>query len=378
MIFFSNIINRFISRYIIYTKFLQWINFDFLSFLGPKINIFLRNFTNKAPYVDDDIDYESIIKLENIGKKYDISIDKIPINSGTISLVFKGKINHNGTNKDIAVKILRCNIKNKINNAILNIEFILSFIKYVFFFKNINKIFKDIKNSLLEQIDFNNEVKNIKLFHSRLNKHSLIKTIKVIDELTMDNFIVMEFIYGKSIFHLSSDERKEFTSALSTTTFYTQMKKMLYHLDLHPGNILWTNDNKICYLDLGMIMKLKVEECNFILDINKIIFSIDGNVLLLLQEAIDKHKDIIFEETNITNNFARKIVEKRPNIFGTRDNLAIILDIQFLMKELNSSGYELNERINKIFFGYISFISIFVNLGEDIYTENNKNIDMFT
>lgn len=89
---FNYLLNCFFSRYIIYTKILQWINFDCINFLGTDFNKFIRKFTDNAPYIDDDINYKSIQKLRNLGEKYNIEINKIPINSGTVSLVFEGYI----------------------------------------------------------------------------------------------------------------------------------------------------------------------------------------------------------------------------------------------------------------------------------------------
>lgn len=380
MSLFTSIINKIISKYIIYTKILQWINFDSLLFFGKRINTFLKNFTDKAPYIDSDIDYDSLMKLEEIGKKYEISINKIPINSGTISLVFKGKIKQNNIDKDVAIKILRYKIKDKIDNAILNIEWLISFFEYIPIVKilNLGKIFKDAKTNLIEQTNFKNESENIQLFDKKLGKNSKIKTIKLIPELTMDNFITMEFVEGRSVFSLSEDEKKEFTYALSLTMFFSQMKKQLFHLDLHPGNILWTNDKKICYLDLGMIMKLKVEECNFILDFSNILICNNDNGVLLFENIINNYKDIIFKDEIHSNVFIKKIIEKRPNIFCSKDNLDIVMDIKFLIKELNSFGFDLNERINHILFGLLSFINIFINLGSDMRKMTNNNIQRYT
>ena len=375
----SSIINKFLSRYIIYTKILQWVNFDFLSFLGSDVNIFLKKFTDNAPYTNDDIDYESLDRLDQIGNKYDILINRIPINSGTISLVFKGTIIDNRIEKKIAIKVLRKNIKSKINDCITNIDWILSFMKYIPLIKTLNLdiIFNDVKENLLEQTNFEYESKNIKLFDSRLNKHKQIKTVKLIPELTFDNVIVMEFIDGKSVFHLNKEEKRLFSEILSTTIFFSQMKKRLFHLDLHPGNILYTNDGKITYLDLGMVMELEVNECNFILDFVNLLGD-NENVCLVLAELFRNHKEIIFRDNIETNSLIVSIMNKRPNIFQNKDNLSFVMDTKFLIGELNRSGFKLNKRINQLLFGILSFVNIFINLGEDIYEITIKNMKKYT
>ena len=81
----------------------------------------LLKFTNKAPWKYNDINFYNLIK---VCEKYDIVLRtgfERPINSGMISLVFKG--NRRSDNKDIIIKIKRVNIEKKLSQAIVNLQF---------------------------------------------------------------------------------------------------------------------------------------------------------------------------------------------------------------------------------------------------------------
>lgn len=379
MDFFYSFINKILSKYIIYTKILQWVNFDFLSFLGNDFNKFLRKFTDNAPYVDEDIDYKSIEKLLDIGSKYSLKIDKTPINSGTISLVFKGEILDKDIRKTIAIKILRKGIEDKIHSCIHNFDNLFKFIKNFPFIKDLNLdiLLNDIKDNLLEQVDFNKESKFIKLFDKKLNKYKHIKTIKLIEELTFDNVIVMEFIEGRSLFKLNNDDKKVFGTNLISSLFYTQMKKQLFHLDLHPGNILYTNDNKIVFLDLGMAMQLNVDECNFIIDFLKL-FQISSDKETTLMNIFKKYSHILFKDTIKDESIIKIIIFKKPDIFKKIDNISFVNDTTFLLNELSKSGLKISKRINEILFGLISFINIFITLNQDMHLLINENLNIYS
>lgn len=375
---FQGIVNRFISRYIIYTKVLQWINFDFLSFLGTGFNDFLKKFTDNAPYVEEDIDHNSLDRLNELGSKYLIEIDRNPINSGTISLVFTGTIFHNSEYKKVAIKVLRNGIHSKINDCIINFTWIFSYMKYIPVISgfNLDILFSDVKESLYEQTDFAKEANNILMFEKRLSKHKNIKPIKLIKELTFDNVIVMEFVEGKSVFKLNDEDKKIFSTKITSSLFYLKFKKCLFHLDLHPGNILMTNDKKITFLDLGMVLELSVDECNFIIDFLDL-FKTNNNVEEILTRLFNTYSYLVFREKVSKENFIKDIINSKPDIFVKKDNVSFVSDTKFLLYQLNELDCKLSKRINKIIFGIISFINIFINLGEDMYSIIAKNSEIY-
>lgn len=374
---FHEFINRFLSRYIIYTKVIQWINFDFLSFLGKDFSNFMRKFTDNAPYVEEDIDYESLNKLNILGMKYSITVDKVPINSGTVSLVFKGQINEDGNVKKIAIKVLRKNIRKRIDECINTLTFIFSWIMIFPLLKSLNLdiLLDDVKEDLLEQTNFKKEAENIKLVDMKLKKYRNVKTIKLIEDLTFDNLIVMEFIEGKSIFNMTEEEKSTFNVKLISSLFHVKFKKCIFHLDLHPGNILYTNDSKIVLLDLGILIEISVDECNFMIDFLKIINS--DNIEEILTSIFLNYKDILFRDEIKNHNFVREIMIMKPDLFTKKDNVSFVNDTKFLISKLSELNCKVSKRFNKLIFGIISFINIFTNMGEDMYSIIIKNIKNF-
>lgn len=360
---FHNFAKSLLSKYIIYTKIIQWINFDFINFLGSfgtEINKFLKSFTDNAPYVDDDIDYESLNKLRKLGEKYNIEINEKPINSGTISLVFEGYINQKDKRTKLAIKILRNGIESKIHSAISSLMYISKLLNNFQYFRKLNliKTINDIQDCLIEQVDFEKERNSIKLFDLKLNKNKSIKTVKLIDELSFENVITMEFIEGRSVFKLNDEEKRNYCNMLIPAIFFIQIKKGLYHMDLHPGNIMYTDDSKLSFLDLGMIEKLSTRESNFIIDYFEIIISNDRTIDLI-HRLIYSYQDLVFEDGDFDINFIDTIFQRYPHLYKNKNAKDQIYDTQIFITNLNLSGCKVTKRINRILFGFLSFLNLF-------------------
>lgn len=357
---FNYLLNCFFSRYIIYTKILQWINFDCINFLGTDFNKFIRKFTDNAPYIDDDINYKSIQKLKNLGEKYNIEINKIPINSGTVSLVFEGYIVKDDQKIKIAIKILRNNVKDKIISTISTIKYFINILNFFNYFEKLNlmKIINDIEECLIEQVDFEKERNSIKLFDTKLKKYRGIKTIKLIDELCFDDVITMEFIEGKSVYKLNEQEKENYCKLLISSTFYIQLKKGLYHMDLHPGNILYIDDSTLCFLDLGMIETLSANESNFMIDYFELISS-ESDIKNLFTMLIDNYKDLILEPGNFNRKFIDIIFERYPDIYKVKSIINQVQDTQKFLSNLHLTECQVNKRVNRLLFGFLSFLNLF-------------------
>ena len=147
------------------------------------------DFTDNVKFNQKDIDVDTIhsLKLFNKANGYKMShIDyERPINSGLIALVYLVKLN----DTEVVIKIKRKNISNNLHDGLKKVDFLINLISYIKPFKkfNIDKIFNENKKLLLEQLDFSNEVKNIKLFNNKFKNIKHIVIPKVYDEFTNEN-----------------------------------------------------------------------------------------------------------------------------------------------------------------------------------------------
>jgi predicted unusual protein kinase regulating ubiquinone biosynthesis (AarF/ABC1/UbiB family) len=109
------------------------------------------------------------------------------------------------------------------------------------------------KQSVLDQLSFENEVSNIKMFYSKWNKPGLdyIKIPKVYSEITrkVPNVIVMERIFGKTITQIDTDDKDKYALLLAKFNFKSVFYDAIYHGDFHPGNVFFLKENKVVHSD---------------------------------------------------------------------------------------------------------------------------------
>ena len=216
----------------------------------------LMKFTDEAPWSQDDVD---LVSLEQLIQEYNIDLDKTPIKSGMISLVYKGQMN----GAKIAIKIQRKNIISKLNTGIYNLLFFARIISLLPFIKKLNLVDTINKNTglILEQTVFSQEVANLNQMREICKYLKYIQIPQVFDDVTekYPTIIMMEYVDGKPIEQIDPDDRVEFAKQVIKFGIATGLVHGVAHGDLHRGNILFikNDDAKIKYklgiLDFGII-----------------------------------------------------------------------------------------------------------------------------
>lgn len=273
----------------IFTKVIQWgvqevyhgDNIDNANSNNIKDNDKLKNyfsvFSNNVPYTQDELEH-SLACIKNVIKYTSSQNDELvvendyaPINSGSVALVFKAHLN----NIPVVIKILRPNIRNKIKE---DIDVLLSFfdniiIKNIIWFYikiNIKKCIINNVENLLNQCNFNDEVKNILLFKNNLknNKNIVIPHVYTHYTETFNEIIIMEFLDGPVAKNVLLDKMKNCVEHLQSFFFDSLYRYNILHGDFHLGNIIVMNDgDKIGIIDFGIVYFLTNEVSNSLFDI---------------------------------------------------------------------------------------------------------------
>ena len=359
IVLYKNLIKKISKLNIIFIKVIQWIVVDYGD---EKLNEIITDMTNKVYYSEEDIDYKLIEDIEKYSNN-ELLIEKVPINSGTIALVFKGKLN----NIDIVIKIIRKDTKKKLNdvmNFLNNILYILNKISFIDIENySLNEILKYNMDNFLNQSNFIMEAENIQLFYNNYidDEHITIPKVYMNYTKKFDNIIVMDYIKGKNLNNINSNSSDYVTKIyyFLQTSIY---KYNIIHCDIHPGNIIFT-DNNICIIDFGFVSKIDKEIGKYIFIFYEYYMSKKTKKLYkLIIEKLCKKKN-----ENIT--ISQEIIDKEYDNF-----LFFFNEGQFLEynKILNHSDLlTLNEFFKKINLVLINdCINIITSLGPTLLLIN--------
>ena len=205
-------------------------------------------------------DVKAIIEKE-LGKSIEhlfLHFEKNPIASASISQVHKA-ILKNGDK--VAVKVQRPDVKHLMETDI----------EIMFYFANLlerdiekMKIFKparivnEFKEWTEKELDFRLEARNAKRFYQNFKGSKTVCIPRVYDELTSERVLTLEFIDGVELHNIKEIKRKKLDfSQIIKNGFDAILTQVfvhgIFHADPHPGNIIAMCNNRIAFVDFGIV-----------------------------------------------------------------------------------------------------------------------------
>ncbi len=119
------------------------------------------------------------------------------------------------------------------------------------------QLVEEFSNAVSKELDFTIEANHIDHFSHNFKDDPYIGIPKVYHEFTRKKVITTEFIHGIKITNVNAlvdagMDPKEIAARGASIVLKQIFTHGFFHADPHPGNILVTPGNVICFLDLGM------------------------------------------------------------------------------------------------------------------------------
>lgn len=259
--FIDRLTHKLAAINILYVKMFQAFALN-NSLIDGKTNNKLLKFTDNAPWSYKDLDHATLFKLED---EYNILFkDGLePINSGMISLIFKG-YKKSPENEVVIIKIKRKNIEENLNDAIEKLLFfiyVMSFLPIVEKYQIPQLVSKNI-SIIRQQTNFSTEIQNMSKIKYNCRNLKYIKIPTAHPEITekYPNVIFMEYINGIPINKVEKSDYESFAKQVLKFGIVTTLIHGVSHGDLHSGNVLFIKDDndekykyKLGVLDFGII-----------------------------------------------------------------------------------------------------------------------------
>ena len=270
----------------------------------------------------NELDFNIIqnILYENYGNYSSVFsyVEEKPIGSASIAQVHKAKLL---SGEDVVLKIKRPGVEEEIKE---DFELLKECIKVLHLnnlikVMDINLLVEELYNSTLKELDFKLELKNIIEFSNNNNDINTISTPYVIDSLSSDNILVMEYIDGiyiNEVDKLVSQgyKPKTIVKELSASYIKQALDDGMFHADPHPDNIV-IRDDSIVFIDWGMVGRLNEENKKLLSDC----------VEYIVMEDYASVTDILINMCSINGEFNRS---------------SLVDDISFILKRYANLGLD--------------------------------------
>lgn len=206
---------------------------------------------------------KQIIELETGQKISDLFsyFDERPLGSASIGQVHRARL-LNG--QDVVVKVRRPGVKQLVTT---DLELLREIVRLTENYLNkqglLNpqEILKTLEKSLLKELDFNVETRNLEYFRKFYAEEDSFYVPKPFKEFSSERVIIMELVHGCKITNTEQmlawgHDPKEIAERGMDIYLKQIFQFGYFHADPHPGNILIQKNGVICLIDFGMTGKL--------------------------------------------------------------------------------------------------------------------------
>ncbi|KAF7108601.1 hypothetical protein CFC21_109041 [Triticum aestivum] len=192
-------------------------------------------------------------------------IDPVPIASASIAQVHGARLK--SSQKDVVIKVLKPGIEDTLVadlNFIYLVARVLEFLSPELERTSLVAIIKDIKESMLEEVDFRKEAVNMEAFQRYIEAMGFDRQAKspfVYHHCSTKRVLTMERLYGVPLTDLDSirslvpDPELTLVTALNVW-FGSLISCESFHADVHAGNLWLLRDGRVGFIDFGIVGRI--------------------------------------------------------------------------------------------------------------------------
>jgi predicted unusual protein kinase regulating ubiquinone biosynthesis (AarF/ABC1/UbiB family) len=195
--------------------------------------------------------------------------DQKPVGSASLACVYQAR---RQDGRRVAVKVRRPGVAERLVAEILAFGWLLRFVETLGLLRAgvTRSIYHELKRTLLEELDFFREARNVELFRLRADetKQYHVDGPRIHFDLLSADVLVMDFVAGYfltdiinavdqndtvTLAQLKTEgiEPSEIGRRLLHISHWQMLEGLLFHADPHPANIIVQPGNRIVFIDFG-------------------------------------------------------------------------------------------------------------------------------
>ncbi len=193
--------------------------------------------------------------------------DPQPIAAASIGQVHRA-ITHEGD--AVAVKVQYPGVAEAVRSDLGNAGWIFGGLATLFPSLEPEPIVDELKSRLYEELDYQTEANNQKLFCDYFRGHPYITVPRVFDRYSTSQVLTTELITGHrfdEVLTWSVEERNLAAETLFRFSFGAIYQLHAFNGDPHPGNYLFNPGGQVTFLDFGLVKRFADDEISLFADL---------------------------------------------------------------------------------------------------------------
>ncbi|MBJ7244185.1 MAG: AarF/ABC1/UbiB kinase family protein [Solirubrobacteraceae bacterium] len=184
------------------------------------------------------------------------SFDEEPIAAASIGQVYRATT-HDGD--EVAVKVQYPGVAEAVETDMRNVQMLVPLLKRLAPGIDAKALLAELRERIIEELDYELEAANQRQIARAYRGHPFVRIPAIFGSLSTRRVLVSEYVEGQSFAQLKerSDEERDLAGEIAFRFFFgLLMRERLALGDPHPGNYIFCDDGRVCFLDFGLIRRV--------------------------------------------------------------------------------------------------------------------------
>jgi predicted unusual protein kinase regulating ubiquinone biosynthesis (AarF/ABC1/UbiB family) len=169
--------------------------------------------------------------------------------------------------RDVVVKVQYPGVDEAIKADLANADMLFQTVAAMFGGFNPKELLQEVVERMTEEFDYRLEAENQRYFADRYRGHRYVKIPDVVTEYSAVRVITSERVRGRRFYDILDDDqatRNHNGEIISRFANGSVVKDGVFSGDPHPGNYIFMDDGRVCFIDFGLIKRLERDEVKIV------------------------------------------------------------------------------------------------------------------